>query len=499
MASPLGTEDDILERLKRSAEPQVVDEQRKAIEGRVRAQYERAQQRLAELINENSTLPVTISDVRIHGLKNTRDGFLQRVFDPVLDKEKQANYTLKTAMDELQRATSKLHQFGIFHSIDLYLDQAPASTPDRPAISALLSVKERSRFTLKSGTEFGNVEGGGYLNATLRNVFGGAESLYASASAATSSANVGERARSTYEAMFSTPIAANPSTVVDIGIFSTTRSNQYFASHAEANQGVRAGLRFITGLGEHELTYNGVWRQVTDLGKNASFTVRGDAGDTTKSSITHTVTADRRDNSMLPTAGYLLRNHTEIAGAGPLGGDVAFLKNEFDIQKAASLPFGISFTTGIRGGVYCPLPLNGKPGVPSRINDRFFLGGATDVRGFRENGLGPKDGEDFVGGDAYIAYGASMFFPLPKLGVESPLRLQAFVNGGRLLATEKGKTVEDTVKELVDEVPSVAAGVGLMYAAQMARFELNVAMPLIKRPEERARKGLQLGVGISFL
>lgn len=388
---------------------------------------------------------------------------------------------------------------GIFHSVNVYLDQAPSSTPSRPSLSALLSVSERSRLLLKSGTEFGNVEGGGYLNATLRNLFGGAESLYASASVATSSDNVGARARSSYEVVFATPIAANPDTVADIGVFSSTRSNHYYASHAEANQGVKGGLRFLSKLGEHEVNYTGVWRQITALSEKASPTVRADAGDTTKSSITHTLTADRRNNSLLPTAGWLLKNHTEVAGVGPLGGDVAFLKNQFEAQKAAQLPWGISVSAGIRGGVYCPLPLGDKPAAPSRINDRFFIGGATDIRGFRENGVGPRDGEDSIGGDLYAAYGASLFFPLPRLGPDSPFRFQAFVNGGRLMGVEEGKTLGDTFKDLIEEIPSAAAGVGLVYAHPVARFELNVAMPLVKRAEERARKGLQFGLGISFL
>jgi len=46
---------------------------------------------------------------------------------------------------------------------------------------------------LKTGTELGNAEGGGYLNAMLCNVFGGVESTYASATTATSTANIGAR------------------------------------------------------------------------------------------------------------------------------------------------------------------------------------------------------------------------------------------------------------------------------------------------------------------
>jgi outer membrane protein insertion porin family len=57
-------------------------------------------------------LPVNIADIRIYGAKRTREGFLKRVFADALKDEKQKSYTLKTAMDELQRTTDKLHRFG---------------------------------------------------------------------------------------------------------------------------------------------------------------------------------------------------------------------------------------------------------------------------------------------------------------------------------------------------------------------------------------------------
>jgi len=57
-------------------------------------------------------LPVSIADIRVHGAKITREGFLKKVFADALKIEKQRSYTLKTAMDELQRTTDKLHRFG---------------------------------------------------------------------------------------------------------------------------------------------------------------------------------------------------------------------------------------------------------------------------------------------------------------------------------------------------------------------------------------------------
>jgi len=434
---------------------------------------------------------------------------VRSIFKDALSGEKQHAYTLNTAMEELQKTSDKLQRFGIFHpTINMYLDEAPSSTPDRPALSALFSVSERGRLTLKTGTELGNAEGGGYFNATLRNVFGGAESLYGSASKVTSAADVGAHSRSSYEVVFAAPVVADPDTVAEIGGFVSSRNNRHFASHDEEVKGLRSGGKFLSRLGEHEVWYTGIWRQVTNVSVDASPSVREDAGDSIKSAVTHTLVRDRRDNKLLPTEGYFLRDYTEVAGFGQLGGDVAYIKKEVEGQKAATLFKGISCSAGLRAGLILPLPKGfgeNEPPIPSRINDRFFLGGATDIRGFRENGIGPRDGQDAVGGDMFLAGSASLLFPLPRLGPSSPFRFQAFVNGGRLVGlqgvgkTDLKQSLMDAVREMGVGYPSMAAGVGLVYAHPAARFELNFALPVVKRAEERTRKGLQFGVGISFL
>jgi outer membrane protein insertion porin family len=56
-----------------------------------------------------------------------------------------------------------------------------------------------------------------------------------------------------------------------------------------------------------------------------------------------------------------------------------------------------------------------------------------------------------------------------------------------------------TISELGNGLPSVAAGIGLVYAHPVARFELNFSLPLVLRKGEEGRKGLQLGIGINFL
>lgn len=368
---------------------------------------------------------------------------------------------------------------------------------------------------LKTGTDFGNTEGSAYGNLLWRNIFGGAESLSINTS-------VGTRTRSAHSAAFSMPWGSNPDIRLTAeGLASATQKP--WASHEEVLKGGSLKLGWLSSQGDvHSLAYSGVWRQLTGLSSTASPTVRTDAGDSVKSSITHTYTRDRRDNPMLPQSGYLIRTINELAGWGPLGGDVSFSKGEVELSGALPIGTGsgVSVGGGFRMGMLYPLPLGfsfGGNAMPSRINDRFQLGGPTDVRGFKMGGLGPHDGADAVGGDIFAAAGVNMLLPMPKAGPSSPLRLQLFANSGRLVAL-KGDTnlkeatateglspsatarcMSDALGDLATGFPSTSVGFGLVYAHPVARFELNFSLPMIMRRGEEARKGLQVGVGINFL
>ena len=194
----------------------------------------------------------------------------------------------------------------------------------------------------------------------------------------------------------------------------------------------------------HEFGLSTILRQVTALSQSASPSVIASAGDTIKTAISHSIIRDRRDDSLLPTGGYLLKSTQEYAGLG--GGDVKYLKATVEsqvIKTFRDLWPRTHFIFGARSGIMWSLEKNGR----TRLTDRFYLGGPTDVRGFREFGIGPKDGsicfrngadvDDSVGGEAFLAYSASVMFPVPNAPVTWPLRLQAFVNGGSLLPLDQ--------------------------------------------------------------
>lgn len=499
MAAP--HEEDVFERLKNKTDHQKEQDE---LNARLYAQHNKSQERLGELIDDNTSLPVTISSVRILHANRTRRSFLERVVNPILSANREEPYTLEEALKEVGDATDKLNRFGIFKSpISVYLDRpnqsiASSSPTD---VDVYITAYERGNYTIKTGTEAGASEADAYVHAELRNLLGGAETLNAHGS-------LGTRTRSAYSLAFDSPILSNPDLKFQLNGFASSTLKSW-ASHEEVLRGGTSKLLWRSKTGhQHEFGYSGIWRQVTSLAENASPTVRADAGDSFKSSITHSWTNDKRDYPLLPNSGYLMKSVSELAGFGGLSGDVAFFKSEAESQVA--LPFGntgITLTAGLRGGLIYPLALPGQnQSQPSRINDRFILGGPNNVRGFRLAGLGPHDGSDAVGGDVYAAGGASLLFPVPRVGKDTPLRLQAFINGGRLLSLKgQGRqgnvqnSLSKTFSTLTDELPSAAAGFGLVYAHPIARFEINFSLPLVIRAREESRKGLSFGVGIEFL
>lgn len=408
-------------------------------------------------------------------------------------------------MDDLETASNVYED--IFHpDIAVYLDTVGASArdPNHPmSLKATVLLKERSRVTLQTGTDIGNTEGTGHIHATVRNIFGGAESVVASAA-------TGTRTRSSYNLLFQTPIKSNPDFTAYLEAFSQSRTNQHYASHDEDMRGFRVGTAFLDKMqGRHEVSYSAIRREVLNLAEKASPAVRLSAGESVKSALHHVFTLDTRDQPLLPNTGSLIKATSELAGIG-IG--VSHLKYEVDTQAAGTLASGtrfpITFTTTFRAGLLYPLApslLSGSSeneAQPSLLPDRFQQGGPTTVRGFRENGLGPRADGDSVGGDVYVTAGASALFPLPNVDKSRPIRGQLWVNGGRLVALQRPGIagVMDAVQgDIMNGLPSIAAGFGIVYAHPAARFEVNVGLPLVLRKGEKPRKGFQFGVGINFM
>ena len=104
---------------------------------------------------------------------------------------------------------------------------------------------------------------------------------------------------------------------------------------------------------------------------------------------------------------------------------------------------------------------------------------------------------DYIGGDAFWASGLSLFTPIPGVPKHWDMRAHYFVNAGRLI--NLGHSKSHTALQNLLRQPSVSAGFGIMYRHPAARIELNVVMPIAASRSDSVRKGIEVGIGASFL
>jgi len=116
------------------------------------------------------------------------------------------------------------------------------------------------------------------------------------------------------------------------------------------------------------------------------------------------------------------------------------------------------------------------------IEERFFLGGTTSVRGFEEDSLGSsvinqKDGKLVpAGGDLMLGYNFELRFPLTK-----NFGFALFTDGGNVWQKADDTTVDGiiTFRDIRE-----SAGVGLRYITPIGPLRLDLGLKLDRRPDE---------------
>lgn len=83
------------------------------------------------------------------------------------------------------------------------------------------------------------------------------------------------------------------------------------------------------------MAYEAAIRHIHGLTSAASISIRESAGQTVKSSVSHTYTIDTRDDRIAATKGFYARVSNELAG---IGGDATFYK----LEGAGQLSRGVT-------------------------------------------------------------------------------------------------------------------------------------------------------------
>ncbi|KAG2032420.1 surface antigen-domain-containing protein [Suillus americanus] len=477
-AHPHEPKEDDLEKLKKWQEAR--------LERKLRGEYESAVFHLAELVNQNLETSLSVTSVRVDGAANTRKSFLGWLIQPWLarhtdDRANKSN-NLQGALYTARGISHILQETDLFHSVDAKIQKSRDHLAREGDVDIVVTTREKGRFYLKTATEFGNNEGSVSVTGRVRNIFGGAEFLEGHYSA-------GTKTRRSFHGLLSLPLSPSLRTTGQLSLFSQERDLSSFASCSEILHGLKVAINSNWGVhGVHEVAYQAVLRHINSLASSASVSIREHAGQTIKSSISHSWTKDTRDDKLAASHGFYGKVFQELAG---LSGDVSFYKAEIESQFSRRLVPGMSLSLAARSGFLKALT------GPSHFSDRFQLGGPLSLRSFRANSMGPRDGVDSLGGDIYWSTGISLVSDIPRKS-HWPIKSHIFVNAGRLDAMDGTKGLSENLIGCLRK-PSISAGVGLIYRFDPVRVEVNFGVPLVASKSDGVRRGFQVGIGMEFL
>lgn len=161
---------------------------------------------------------------------------------------------------------------------------------------------------------------------------------------------------------------------------------------------------YVTGYVGYRLSTN----KVTDILPGASYYVQKQAGQTTSSGVTLTLSRDSTDDTMFPSTGSRNSASVEYTG-GPFIGDVSYTR--YGVSSAWFYPLPLDTVISLRGRIGA---IRGNDGKEVPIYERYYLGGIGSLRGLRAVGpTDPATGE-VIGGLTMLNFNADYVFPLIK-------------------------------------------------------------------------------------
>jgi outer membrane protein insertion porin family len=239
-------------------------------------------------------------------------------------------------------------------------------------------------------------------------------------------------------------------------------------------------------------------------------------GKTLTSMVGYTLNYNTLDNNKNPTDGLFVEFKQDYAG---VGGDVSYLKSTFDAKYYTPLVADIVALLRVQGGMM------NKVGQDIRMLDQFQMG-PNLVRGFAQNGIGPRDISyvalgaygDALGGTKYWGASAELQMPFWFLPKEVGIKGAVYADAGGLWdyqgPTSWAQTGEVNLPGCVKANASTvgtctglqyddsnlvrsSVGVGLIWQSPFGPLRFDYAVPITKGQYDRVQQ-FKFGGGTSF-
>ena len=419
-----------------------------------------------------------VREIRITGNTITRDDVIRGRLrlDP---GERFDGSALRLTQQELERT-------GYFDEVRFSLEPLE----DDPRYENLvIDVEEAQTGEFTFGLGFSPDDGiGGHANLRFTNFdimnpysfAGGGQQLNAEVNIA--------RRRTEFNLGFTDPEIAGLPLMFGVDAYSRTVRPRGAMRHREDSRGgqIRVGKELSPYMDTSlALRYRDL--DIRDLPRFASRQLRRERGGRTTISAVWDINRDTRDNPRDPSEGGRHNFEAELAG---LGGDNEFIRLEHDSTWYYSFGDRDQYVLSYRTREGYVTEYGKSDFVP--FSDRFFAGGTTTIRGYRNREVGPKERRfwifgpfDRVGGQLRVLNNVEV-----KYDVLEPLRLYSFVDGGAVWAVPSDIDVSDL---------RFSGGVGLGFDVPMlGPVRLDYAHPINPDGDQSSSGRLHFQTGMGF-
>ncbi|MEL7486471.1 MAG: autotransporter assembly complex family protein, partial [Pseudomonadota bacterium] len=374
-------------------------------------------------------------DIRFTGAERTSEAYLQDL----------SNWDAGAPFDrsKLVGYRDSLAQTGLFSTIDV----APGAPADDGAAPVLVTLEERKRRTVGAGVSFSTAEGpGGRLFLEYRNLFGAGELARVDLEGTAIEQSIGFD--------FTKPLPAFPGSIFAQLDFRNETTEAFEAQTVDIGVGLakrwfderfetRGGLAFETssiddGVNEERtFFFSAPLAAIWDTEDDPLTLSRGVRAALTLTPFTGSDTFTRAELTARSRVNAGAEDRFTLAGRVRLGATV-----------------GASFDS---------LPLN----------QRFFAGGGSSVRGFGFQEAGPLDADgDPTGGRSVVEAAVEA-----RARVWGDLQLAAFADAGNIS--------ENAVPDIGGDY-FIGVGGGARYFTPIGPIRVDVAIPLERRETDRA-------------
>jgi outer membrane protein insertion porin family len=179
------------------------------------------------------------------------------------------------------------------------------------------------------------------------------------------------------------------------------------------------------------------------------------------------------------------------------GSDVEYYSVSFDWTQYVPLfgPFFLEWRADVAYGE----SLGDTTEIPPF--ERFFGGGPTSVRGFKEGYLGPRDSQDRpYGGNLKVANQIELIIPSPE-SIADSTRFGLFLDAGNVFSTDTTPFVDEDLNPVsydfsLDEI-RYSAGLSVQWLAPIGLFRVSYGFPLNDKSGDDT-EGFQFSIGSAF-